>query len=66
LNICKTPGATERDYLTWCRQHAFIAPHADTNDRYLAAAQKRIDDTNPIRTNVQKKFKKLPKKMQHF
>lgn len=48
LEICRTPDATERDNLTWCRQQAFIVTHADTNIRFAAAKQKKIDDANPV------------------
>ena len=48
LNICRTANATERDELTWCRQHAFIVTHVDTNARHQAAAQKKLDDANPV------------------
>ena len=47
LQICTTPDSTERDDLTICRQHAFIVTHANTNERYMAAAQKKLDDANP-------------------
>eukprot|EP01038_Epipyxis_sp_PR26KG_P014706 gene14706-19764_t len=48
LNICKTPGATERDNLTWCRQQAFIVTHIDTNIRFEVSKQRKLDDANPV------------------